>query len=105
MSVKTFSYETEPRAPKPKDYPIEILDAGDINRPYKIIGLVQANAGQLHSIEDTLEKLREAAREMGADALLNIDNEPYGETSSNVGGVRYYGHLRELWRAKAIVWE
>jgi hypothetical protein len=105
VNVKTVPYETEPRAPKPKDFPIEILDAHGINRPYKVIGLVQANAGKKHSVEDTLEKLRDAARQMGADALLSLDNKPLGAAIPSQGGVIYSGHARDLWKAKAIVWE
>ena len=75
VKVKTVPYESEPRAPKSADFPIEIIDVHDIDRPYKVIGLVQANAGKKHSVEDTLEKLRDAARQMGADALLGLQNE------------------------------
>ena len=105
VSVKTVPYDSVPRAPKSSDYPIEIIDAHDVHRPYKVIGLVQANAGKKHSVEDTLEKLRDAARKMGADALLGLQNEALGGAVPVQGGALYSGHMRDLWRAKAIVWE
>jgi len=105
VKVKTIPYESAPRAPKPADFPIEIIDPHDIDRPYKVIGMVQVNAGKKHSVEDILEKLRDAARQMGADALLGFDSQPVGVAVPSQGGVVYSGHVRELWRTKAIVWE
>jgi len=105
VSVKTVPFETTARTPKPDDFPIEILESRDIARPYKVIGLVQANAGKRHSIVHTLEKLRSAARHMGADALVDLNNQPIAAGLPSNGGTIYSGHVRDLWKAKAIVWE
>jgi len=72
MSVKTVPYETIAWSRKPDNFPIEILDSRNITEPYKVIAFVQANAGKNHSFQDTLEKLRAAARKIGADALAWI---------------------------------
>lgn len=104
VSVKTVPFETTVRTPKADDFPIEILESREVTRPYKVIGLVQANAGKRHSIGDTLEKLRTAARQMGADALLDLNNELIGVGVPAQGGTIYSGHVRDLWRAKAIIW-
>lgn len=106
VSVKSIPYETTARPPKPDDYSIEIYESNDLSKPYKVIGIVQANAGKKHSVADTMEKLRTQARRMGGDALIDLTNQPIGAgipTSS--GGTIYSGHVRELWQAKVIVWE
>lgn len=106
MSVKSIPYETTTRPAKADTYAIEIYESKDIKRPYKVVGIVQANAGKRHSVADTIEKLRAEARRMGGDALIDLTNQPIGvglPTSS--GGMIYSGHVRELWKAKVIVWE
>jgi len=105
VSVKTVPFEATARTPKSNDFPIEILESKDVTRPYKVIGFVQANAGKKHSTADTLERLRTAARQMGADALIDLKNQPIGAGVPSDGGMIYSGHVRELWKAKAIVWE
>ena len=106
VSVKSVPYETMARTPKPDGFPIEILESKGITKPYKVIGLVQINAGKKHSVADTLEKLRSAARQLGADALIDLSNQPIGPgVPTSSGGTIYSGHVRDLWTAKAIVWE
>ncbi len=106
VSVRSVPFETQARPPKPDDFRIEILESKDITKPYKVIGLVQVNAGKNHSVEDTVEKLRAAARQMGADALVDLSNQPIGAgVPASSGGTIYSGHVRDLWSAKAIVWE
>jgi len=106
VSVKSIPYETTARQAKPADYPIEIYEWKDLNRPFRVIGIVQANAGKKHSVSDTLEKLRIQARKMGGDALVNLTNQPIGAgVPTSSGGIVYSGHVRELWRAKVIIWE
>lgn len=78
VSIKSVPYETRARTPKPDDFPIEIVESKNITKPYKVIGLVQVNAGKKHSVADTLEKLRSAARQLGADALIDFSNQPIG---------------------------
>lgn len=106
VSVKIVPYETQERLPKPTEFPIEILELKDITKPYKVIGIVQINAGGRHSVTDVLEKLRVAARRLGADALTDLNNQPIGAgVPVSGGGTIYSGHARDLWTAKAIVWE
>ncbi len=105
VSVKNVPFESMARTPKPDDFPIEIVDSRNISKAYKVIGLVQANAGKKHSVGDILEKLRSGARQMGADALIDLSNQPIGGGVPSQGGTIYSGHMRDLWTAKAIVWE
>lgn len=106
VSVKSIPYETTARQPKPDNYLIDIYDSKDVNRPYKVIGIVQADAGKRHSVADTLEKLRSQARQMGGDALVDLTNQPIGiGVPTSKGGTIYSGHVRELWQAKVIVWK
>jgi len=106
VSVKSIPYETTVRLPKPADYPIEIYESKDIRKPYKVIGIVQANAGKRHSVADTMEKLRSQARQMGGDALVDLANRPIGAgIPTSGGGIIYSGHVRDLWQAKVIVWQ
>lgn len=106
VSTRSIRYETIVRPPKPSDYPIEILDLSNINRPYKVIGIVQANAGKLHSTDDTIEHLKAEARKMGGDALIDLQQ---GTSKGGVivpaGDMYVYGNVREIWSAKVIVWE
>ena len=106
VSVKGIPYETTARQPKPVDYPIEIYESKGLNRPFKVIGIVQANAGKRHSVSATLEELRIQARKMGGDALIDLTNQPIGAgVPTSSGGIIYSGHVREFWQAKVIVWE
>lgn len=105
VSVKSVPDETAARPPKSQDFAIEVYESKDIKRPYKVIGLVQADAGKRHSVADTLEQLRSAARLMGADALIDLGNQPIGAGVPSDGGTMYSGHARDLWTAKAIVWQ
>ncbi len=106
VSTRSIRYETIVRSPKPSDYSIEILDSPNINRPYKVIGVVQANAGKLHSTDDTIEHLKAETRKMGGDALIDLQQ---GPSKSGViaptGNIYVYGNVREIWSAKVIVWE
>ena len=106
VNTRCIRYENIPRSSKPANYPIEIIESTKINRPYKVIGVVQANAGKLHSVDDTIEHLKKQAREFGGDALLDLQQ---GSTKSGViapvGKMYYYGNVRENWTAKVIVWE
>ena len=106
VSVKSIPYETNPRDPKPDNFPIEIFDSKDLTMPYKIIGIVQADAGKKHSVADVLQKFRSLARRMGGDALIDLTNQPIGTgIPTSKGGIVYSGHVRELWQAKVIVWQ
>jgi hypothetical protein len=105
VNVKSIPYETTARAPKSDIFPIELYESKDVQKPYKVIGIVQADAGKLHSVSDVLEKLRSAARMMGADALIDLSNQPIGGGVPSNRGTIYSGYVRDLWSAKAIIWE
>lgn len=93
--TRTVPYETQARAPAPEDRPLEIVDSASTTRPYKVVGVVQANVGKFHSTKSTIEHLKEQARRLGADALMDLEGP---------GGGRVSPHIREVWSAKAIVW-
>lgn len=105
VNTRCIRYETSARSPKPSDFPIEILDAANIVKPYKVIGVVEANAGKLHSPTDTINHLKRQARAMGGDALLNLQHGPGAGMIMPVGSSYMYGNLREIWTAKVIVWK
>jgi len=68
--------------------------------------MVQVNAGWKHSVADVIEILRDRARQMGTDALIDLTNQPIGMGIPLKGmGTIYSGHVRELWQVKVIVWE
>mgnify|MGYP001081274462 CR=1 FL=1 len=101
---KTISYSIERLDPKPESYQMEILDPQNIDRPYKVVGTVEANAGARFNVKDPIEKLREEARRMGADAMLVPTQTPIGMGTSSSGTGSYGGHVRDLFISKAIVW-
>ncbi|MBW1754018.1 MAG: hypothetical protein JRF60_07965 [Deltaproteobacteria bacterium] len=105
VNTRCIRYETSARSPKPSDFPIEILDGTNIGKPYKVIGVVEANAGKLHSPTDTINHLKREARAMGGDALLNIQHGSGGGMVVPAGTIYMYGNLREIWTAKVIVWK
>lgn len=106
VNTRIIPYETNPRTTKPKNFPIPIFESSNIKKPYKIIGAVEANAGKLHSVSDTVEHLKNAARKMGGDALLDLQKGPSsGGVIAPAGKLYYYGNVREIWSAKVIVFE
>ncbi|MBM3300905.1 MAG: hypothetical protein FJ280_07055 [Planctomycetes bacterium] len=104
VNTRSIPYETHARPAKSPDFPIEIRDEADISRPYKIIGVVEANAGRLHSPTDTINNLKRQARAMGADALIGLQRGAGAGMITPVGSSYVYGNMREIWSAKAIVW-
>jgi hypothetical protein len=103
---RSIKYETTSRAAKAPDHPMEIVDSVAATRPYKVIGQVQANAGKLHSVDDTLERLKAEARKMGGDALLDLQQDPAkrGGIAPIGAGFSVDDNLREIWSAKVIIW-
>jgi hypothetical protein len=49
-----------------------LLATGDINRPYKELGVIFVN-GRHTGYQSVMEKLREKASEAGADAVIKIE--------------------------------
>lgn len=106
VMTKNIKYDSTFRNKKPQSFEMNIYESTNLERPYRIIGIVEANAGKLHDVSDTLENLKDEARKMGGDALLDLTVEsskgrmiikqPYGYTA---------GNLREKWIAKVIIWD
>ena len=106
VSTRVIKYETSSRLPKSENYPIEIFESTDVKCHYKVIGVVQANAGKLHNPSDTIEHLKIKARQMGGDALIDLQQGPSsGGVVMPVGNMYTYGNVREIWSAKVIVWK
>jgi hypothetical protein len=112
VTTKSIRYETIIRPPKPSDYPIEILDRENIKHPYKVIGIVQAEARRSHNIDDVIEHLKNEARKMGGDALIDLQHGVLKEDAissyygnPHYGSVYTYEFYRQIWSAKVIVWE
>jgi hypothetical protein len=49
-----------------------LLATGDLNRPYKELGVIFVK-GRHTGYQSIMEKLREKAREVGADAVIKIE--------------------------------
>jgi hypothetical protein len=105
VNTRSIPYETQARPAKPDSYPIEILDVLNISRPYKVIGVVEANAGKHHDPADTIENLKKEARRMGGEALIALQRGAGAGMIIPSGNTYLYGNVREIWAAKVIVWE
>ena len=91
VKMRSVSYDATTMPAKRHDSPIALLDSTNSNRPYRVIGIVEANAGRKHSPADTIEHLKDQARALGGDGILDVNN-------------RAINAVRELWSAKVIVW-
>lgn len=69
--VHTELYDEAPRESKPKDFGIELLPNVPIELPHKVIGLLTIEVSDKRTPADILEKMKQKAREMGAEALVN----------------------------------
>ena len=101
---KSINYSSEQLPRKEETYPMEILDPQNIERAYRVIGTVEANAGARFNVQDPMEELRREARRMGADALLAPTQTPIGMGFATGNSGSYSGHVRDLFVCKAIVW-
>lgn len=69
--------------PKPKNHPIKIFQNKLPECPFEEVGYVTSRQrNKLISMESVMESVRDAAREMGGDAVMNLT---WGE--QNMGGV------------------
>jgi hypothetical protein len=106
VTTRIIRYETIYREPKPSNFPIDIYESSNLNRPYKVIGIVTANAGKWHSTQDTIEQLKKVAREMGGEALMDLGFATSdGRIIQRTATGYVSGSARENWGAKVIVWE
>jgi hypothetical protein len=105
ISVRSICYEAAARQPRP-DCSVDIFDAANIKKPYKVIGQVEAAADERISLARVMDKLRDAARKMGGDALVDLQRQAVGTgIPISQDGSLYFGCVRDLWSAKVIVWE
>jgi hypothetical protein len=105
VSVRSIRYEAATREPRP-DCPVEILDAKDVNKPYKVIGQVEAAADERINLAKVMDKFRDAARKMGGEALIDLQHQSVGTgVPISQDGSLYFGYVRDLWSAKVIVWQ
>jgi hypothetical protein len=104
VSSRAINYSGEARPPKPASYVMEILESSKLTRPYRVIGIVQVNAGAKLNTRDPIRVLRDEARAMGGDALVDLSQQPVGAGMMSGGTAIYSGHARDLWTAKVIVW-
>jgi hypothetical protein len=90
-------YESISRLPKSSDTPIDIYESANLSKPYKVIAVVQANAGRRHKVADTLEYLKAEARKHGGDALMDLTQGPQPSgVIMPVGKAFFYGNAREI---------
>lgn len=96
------SYERSNR-PETSPESIEVYDSRNLNRPYKVIGIVGSESLRM---QPALDLMREEAAQLGADALLDFG--PNGGQSgvtmlqNGIGG----GSSRNTgFSAQAIVWQ
>lgn len=87
---------------RPKTTPasIEVVDAVNLTRPYRVIGT--ANSVNYNST-GALEGIRKQAAEMGGDAIISFGRDAGGYQSGTVAGTSYGGSGYE-WTAKVIIW-
>lgn len=104
LNPRVIQYEAFPRSAKPDDYPLEIFEEKDINRPYKTIGLVQVTARRTRDVAEVIEVLKAEARRIGGDALVSLQQQPLmrGAFTGQVGSA---GYREDLWIAKVVVWQ
>ena len=99
----TSSYCVE-YTPKAENYPIEIFEEKDINRAYKVIGVVNAAVDINQIAMKAIDILKIKARKMGGDALIGLRKESVsGSVELAIGGIRYRSR-KLFWSAKVIVW-
>lgn len=93
---QAFRYDDIDRPARPADHAIPVIDdTTSISRPYIVIGMVQADAGEVEGIGDRemREALRKEARRMGGDGLVNLRRVP---SIYSVGEHRVDSDVRDL---------
>ncbi|HMP73377.1 MAG TPA: hypothetical protein PKE55_08970 [Kiritimatiellia bacterium] len=103
-STSSTVYDDARTTPKPVGYQVQLLDASNISRPYRTIGIAEANAGRLRPHSETIRKLKDEARRMGGDAIINVQRGGGAGMIMPAGNMYVYGNAREIWSATVIVW-
>lgn len=106
VRVRAISYDEVDRKPKPTNFPVEIIDSESIEKEYKVIGEVSGEAINAKSSQAILEKLRTKVREMGGDAMIELErgNSGAGYYNASAGSAVYNSNAKQNWTAKVIVW-
>ncbi len=111
VNSRGYRYDDVRRTPRTSDHPIPIIaDPGGLDRPYVIIGMVQADPGSMAGIADRelQEGLRQEARKMGGDALINLQRksdlrghavDPGRHANTNRESIRF------MWVAEVISYD
>jgi hypothetical protein len=112
ITVRNVRYESVIRDPKSQDYPIEIFESKDLERDYKVIGIVEASfAGKVKNLNKIADKLRQEARKMGGDALIDLTkkhDENKTIIATDIGKTTIgsaYSNINDIWTAKVIIWK
>lgn len=86
-------YDSVKRTPKRDASEIEIVDAADIKRPYKVIGMVEGEpAARGFSPDGAINAMKRKAAKMGGDALTDL------------GHHQNLLKRNEVWSAKVVIW-
>ena len=89
---------------KPDNYPIEIFEVKKIDRKFKIIGTIRTPLERNQAATEAIEKLKQMARKIGGDAVVDLHEESVsGTVELGVGAARYRSRKIYL-TAKVIVW-
>jgi len=105
MNVRTTYYDIDIRPTQPENC-VEVLKVRDINQPYKVIGLAEVSASELHNIRDIVQRLKKAAGQMGGDAISDLQCKS-GATGFPItpDGETHFGFFWNSCSAKVLVWQ
>lgn len=97
-------YNKTARPAKAAAYHVPIYDSGSIHRPYKVIGTAIASAGPYDRMLDAIDQLKDEAREMGGDALIDLFHEQQKCSGITGCGRSEFESFEYIYGAKVIVW-
>jgi len=82
-----MSYVDQKYPPKSKTYKMPVFE-GDIDRPYKKIGMIETV--EYFEMTSALKMLKKYARECGADAVINVRYVGSGGVAAPVGNLAFW---------------
>lgn len=68
-----------------------LVTTGDVGRPYEEVAILSVGPRGDDEIDKILGDLRQAARDVGADAVVRVDVEVYGSGESGYARLRATG--------------
>ncbi len=101
ISVSKMIYLSPIPPSKTETFSMQIIDRNQIGRPYKIIGLIQAQ-GYGQSKDEIVEQLKREARKLGGDAMIDLQQ---GYENTEVLDPKQKFIMKRPFSAKVIVWE